>query len=942
MASLYKRYIPPKPSENKVGIIVNGSTVTSATLAQTDSPNTKRKREQCSEETTERKAPKLSRSKANPVASTTYGDFTNDQADRNGPSRIVFDDQPEQDEAAFVPAQGAFAHIKSAKKRHKLEKEARKARKAAGKGDPTWSKPLQNEESTKAGENEKDGDIRHEQASDHTVVPIVEPVGDPGPTVGISSTSSHSSAVRKRRHRLEGILDAPSASTEEQRLDDDDHLRKHSGILDKFQKAIRAPQTDAGVSPDDALQTNSQELEVVRELVVPQIRDREGNDNLSYEISLPEWLAKPTVVLNDSRVPFSKLNLEPKTVQHLASLGFREALPVQQTLVPLLLPPGVAGAKFLPGSESVLPDVAVSAPTGSGKTIAYLLPIIESLKRSRSGEELRALIVVPTRELVTQVAAVAESLAKTSGIRVGMASGSGKFKLEQEKLVQYEDRFNPDGYRELLARAQRRVDPPQEVSEEMDTYLDELANSDSRTEQHLANAIKCVAGHVPHYRSAVDILVATPGRLLEHIAETPGFNIVHLRWLVVDEADRLLDNQNESFLDTLTHELRRTRKVEEQSARERCLRSTNRWVEHVERKVRKVVLSATMTRDVSRLASLSLVRPQLIVVRGSNDLDLMPGDDLSNIHTSRIIGDSGDGFELPRSLVEYCVPVGDGNEKPLIALAILATRIIRERIPTQGIYSKPEPARNSKEDDDSDSDSESASDSDSDDSSVSSGDTSSMSSASCLSDDEEESEVSGTSDDGESASSNDDEVRSPTLTRLARRDHSEQPPTVLVFTASNESAQRLSHLLKVLQPAYASWITTLTKTKTAKGVNLKAKAGAPAIVVSTDRAARGIDSFSNRPITHVIQYDVPRSITSYVHRVGRTARAGRAGDAWTLYTNAEARWFVNEITKAPNVRRAMPVERVKVFTEDEGMRERYKVVLAEMKEEAFGPSAKAL
>jgi ATP-dependent RNA helicase DDX51/DBP6 len=64
------------------------------------------------------------------------------------------------------------------------------------------------------------------------------------------------------------------------------------------------------------------------------------------------------------------------------------------------------------------------------------------------------------------------------------------------------------------------------------------------------------------------------------------------------------------------------------------------------------------------------------------------------------------------------------------------------------------------------------------------------------------------------------------------------------------------------------------------------------VIVATDRASRGLDLQS---LTHVINYDIPPSVTTYVHRVGRTARAGREGSAWSLVAHREGRWFANEI-----------------------------------------------
>lgn len=56
--------------------------------------------------------------------------------------------------------------------------------------------------------------------------------------------------------------------------------------------------------------------------------------------------------------------------------------------------------------------------------------------------------------------------------------------------------------------------------------------------------------------------------------------------------------------------------------------------------------------------------------------------------------------------------------------------------------------------------------------------------------------------------------------------------------------------------------------------------------------SRGLDLPS---VGHIVNYDVPPSVQAYVHRVGRTARAGKTGHAWTLIEKKEGRWFWNAI-----------------------------------------------
>lgn len=59
-------------------------------------------------------------------------------------------------------------------------------------------------------------------------------------------------------------------------------------------------------------------------------------------------------------------------------------------------------------------------------------------------------------------------------------------------------------------------------------------------------------------------------------------------------------------------------------------------------------------------------------------------------------------------------------------------------------------------------------------------------------------------------------------------------------------------------------------------------------LVCSDLISRGVDLAD---VQHVVSYDVPVDVAKYVHRVGRTARAGKEGDAWTLVEEHEARHF---------------------------------------------------
>jgi ATP-dependent RNA helicase RhlE len=158
-------------------------------------------------------------------------------------------------------------------------------------------------------------------------------------------------------------------------------------------------------------------------------------------------------------VPFTGFGLDAAILRATREVGFTRPTPVQKDAIP----PALAGR-----------DVLACAMTGSGKTAAFLLPIMQRLLGKRRGTT-RALVVTPTRELAAQIDAHLSELAvhtPLSGAAVfgGVAMG------------------------------------PQEHA----------------------------------FRSGVDVIVATPGRLLDHFRQ-PYAKLAGLEVLVLDEADRMLD-----------------------------------------------------------------------------------------------------------------------------------------------------------------------------------------------------------------------------------------------------------------------------------------------------------------------------------------------------------------------------------------------------------------
>ncbi|OAE27610.1 hypothetical protein AXG93_2520s1060 [Marchantia polymorpha subsp. ruderalis] len=161
----------------------------------------------------------------------------------------------------------------------------------------------------------------------------------------------------------------------------------------------------------------------------------------------------------------------------LSKAGIQSLFPVQMAVWHETVGPGL--------SER---DVCVSSPTGSGKTLSYALPIVQKLS-SRVIRLLRVLVVLPTRDLAAQVKAVFDTIAPAVGLSVGLAVGQTSIVAEAAELVQIRK-----------------------------SMVHSFGKSEAATPD-LAE-------------SQVDILVATPGRLMDHIRNTKGFTLQHLQFLV--------------------------------------------------------------------------------------------------------------------------------------------------------------------------------------------------------------------------------------------------------------------------------------------------------------------------------------------------------------------------------------------------------------------------
>ena len=166
---------------------------------------------------------------------------------------------------------------------------------------------------------------------------------------------------------------------------------------------------------------------------------------------------------NNERIRFDALDMHPDVMDALDAMGFQEATPIQSESIP----------KILNGQ-----DLMGIAQTGTGKTGAFLLPTIDRILDTPDNGKIKALIVVPTRELAQQIDQAVEGFAyyaKVTSLAI-YGGGSGQdFSREKKALTK-----------------------------------------------------------------GADIIIATPGRFLSHL--TLGYvDLSELTCLILDEADRMLD-----------------------------------------------------------------------------------------------------------------------------------------------------------------------------------------------------------------------------------------------------------------------------------------------------------------------------------------------------------------------------------------------------------------
>lgn len=645
---------------------------------------------------------------------------------------------------------------------------------------------------------------------------------------------------------------------------------KHARIISKFEKSKTKAQQAAKSQPEETTESESdEEIESHGLVPLPQPAPAPESKELPSYSTLPSWLAAPYYVSPGLKRDFTALDIDQKTIAALEGKGFTEAFPIQSAVMNLV----AQGQDYHEG------DICISAATGSGKTLAYALPLVRGIESSPVSR-LRGLIVVPTRELVTQAREACELCATGTGLRIGTAVGTTALKEEQQQLMTQNQVYDPVSYRRRNEKAMGADDWAKF------SFQDYLADA----EEFQAS----LPGHLPQSSPNVDILICTPGRLVDHIRSTKGFTLEHVQFLIIDEADRLLNESFQEWVETVMPAFESKQSIETRGSAQSFLQKLGKSMSRPS--LRKIILSATMTRDITKLNSLRLQNPKLVVM---HDKEANAGAD----QDVDMVDASDNNYRLPAKLSEAYCPAGDGSEKPLYLLQLLLEHL------KIGVGSKQPTSRRQRS------------------ASVSSGNSTSS----------EGSSDTDSDSDSDSASSVSSDSSASTSTSASTPPEDTNPrSTALIFTKSSESAARLSRLLSLLHPPLSSSIGTLTKSSNSSASRRTLSSyrqGKTSIIVATDRASRGLDLSG---LGHVISYDVPASVTSYVHRIGRTARAGRAGCAWTLVAHREGRWWRSDIMKGPieKIGGERAVRKVALEISDEsGMKERYAKALGELEKQ---------
>lgn len=524
---------------------------------------------------------------------------------------------------------------------------------------------------------------------------------------------------------------------------------------------------------------------------------------------LPGWLSNPTqfpaVNLLDSGLDVDEFShlIDNELMLYLKrNMLVDRFFPVQKCLIPVLT------KQFESRSFRRPNDICVSSPTGSGKTLAFAIPIVNYLKKTLH-RSFRALVVLPSRDLAQQVHKTFQQLCSTTHLKCVLAASEGtdsnKGLLRQEQ----QSRENHD------------IDCP------ITKQISMLQNFHP-VETNIMNTI--------------DILVSTPGVLVDLIHNSIGLSFKDLEILVIDEADRLMTSHKHDWLNTveraivshnvdcpckLSLNLKRELSQSADKRQRVCFSSnTGCAIKHANdsKPLHKLLFSATLSSDPQLLMYMNLFQPRLFLatkpsITGTKIRNSLGGQ--PNVSSPGSINTSTVNL---RSELLTCTAIPEQLEEKMFITETKEKLFVMWYLLHELKYTK-----------------------------------------------------------------------------------------VICFANQLPTSFRLCKFINEIDGVRAVEFSSNLKPETRQKLLNEFKLNRIEVIVCTDLMARGMDV---EGVDYVISYDMPSSEIFYVHRVGRTARAGNKGTAITLVDTKQLVQFkkiVQLAHKEPNsMRLSDVVEEMKV------------------------------
>ncbi|KFM70150.1 putative ATP-dependent RNA helicase DDX27, partial [Stegodyphus mimosarum] len=299
---------------------------------------------------------------------------------------------------------------------------------------------------------------------------------------------------------------------------------------------VKQENMDADNGDDDDVQNNEQEHDsdkMLDEETEDIALSSSDNEDISDVIKVKKkkkkknnrlGLEKAVSIVNDvigeeleydASMTFQQMNLSRPLQKAITSMNFVHPTPIQAATIPVAL---------------MGRDIYGCAATGTGKTAAFMLPVLERLLfKPKDKPVTRVLVILPTRELAVQVYQVSKQLAQFTKIEIALSAGGLELKPQEQAL-----------------------------------------------------------------RRLPDIIVATPGRLLDHLENTPSFSLHYIEILILDEADRILDEYFAEQMKEIIKQCSYTRQT--------------------------MLFSATLNDEVKDLAASALKNPVKIFINSNTDV----------------------------------------------------------------------------------------------------------------------------------------------------------------------------------------------------------------------------------------------------------------------------------------------------------------------------------